>query len=179
MCRSRPGTPTRAPRCATTGHARTSTGIPTTSWPPTWPPAPDRPGSAYTIGCIYHVVHGPALRGGGRTRSPVVTGAPERPRLRPGRLPGRPARRAGREPRRALHPSPGREGPRAAVPPASTADPRDLLARARPPDHPADGIPQDPQCRSGRGRSCLTSAEDLRARARTSPRHLRPRGILR
>jgi hypothetical protein len=39
--------------------------------------------------------------------------------------------------------------------------------------------PQDPQCRSGRGRSCLTSAEDLRGRARTSPRHLRPRGILR
>jgi integrase/recombinase XerD len=41
--RSPPGTPTRAPRCDMTGPARTSTATPTTSWPPTWPPAPDRP----------------------------------------------------------------------------------------------------------------------------------------
>ena len=39
--RSPPVTPIRAPRCATTGPARTSTASPTTSWPPTWPPAPD------------------------------------------------------------------------------------------------------------------------------------------
>jgi integrase/recombinase XerD len=37
-----PGTPTRAPRCAMTGPAPTSTATPTTSSPPTWPPAPDR-----------------------------------------------------------------------------------------------------------------------------------------
>ena len=36
------GTPTRAPRCVTTGPARTSTAIPTTSSPPTWHRAPDR-----------------------------------------------------------------------------------------------------------------------------------------
>ena len=41
--RSRPATPIREPRCATTGPARTSTATRTTSWPPTWPPAPDRP----------------------------------------------------------------------------------------------------------------------------------------
>jgi len=29
----------RAPQCATTGRGRTSIAIPTTSWPPTWPPA--------------------------------------------------------------------------------------------------------------------------------------------
>jgi hypothetical protein len=40
--RSPPATPTREPRCVTTGPARTSTATPTTSWPPTWPPAPDR-----------------------------------------------------------------------------------------------------------------------------------------
>jgi len=34
-------TPTRAPPCAMTGPARTSTGTPTTSSPPTWPPAPE------------------------------------------------------------------------------------------------------------------------------------------
>jgi Phage integrase family len=34
-------TPTRAPRCATTGPARTSTATRTTSSPPSWPPAPD------------------------------------------------------------------------------------------------------------------------------------------
>jgi hypothetical protein len=39
--RSPPGTPTRAPRCTTTGPARISTAIRTTSWPPTWPPEPD------------------------------------------------------------------------------------------------------------------------------------------
>ncbi len=39
--RSPPATPTPAPPCATTGHARTSTVTPTTSSPPTWPPAPD------------------------------------------------------------------------------------------------------------------------------------------
>src|SRR5215469_201819 len=38
MFRSPPGTPTRAPRCATTEPARTSTATPTTSSPPTWPP---------------------------------------------------------------------------------------------------------------------------------------------
>jgi len=41
MCRSPPGTPIRAPRCDTTGPARTSTATRTTSWPPTWRPAPD------------------------------------------------------------------------------------------------------------------------------------------
>src|SRR5262249_34553463 len=40
--RSPPATPTRAPRCATTGPARTSTGTRTTSSPPTWPPGPER-----------------------------------------------------------------------------------------------------------------------------------------
>jgi integrase/recombinase XerD len=39
--RSPPATPTPEPRCATTEHGRTSTGTPTTSSPPTWPPAPD------------------------------------------------------------------------------------------------------------------------------------------
>jgi integrase/recombinase XerD len=34
-------TPTRAPRCAMTGHARTSTATPTTSSPLIWPPEPD------------------------------------------------------------------------------------------------------------------------------------------
>ncbi len=40
--RSLPATPTRAPRCVTTEPARTLTATRTTSWPPTWPPAPDR-----------------------------------------------------------------------------------------------------------------------------------------
>ena len=40
--RSPPVTPTHAPPCGTTGPARTSTATPTTSSPPTWPPAPDR-----------------------------------------------------------------------------------------------------------------------------------------
>jgi integrase/recombinase XerD len=35
------GTPTPAPPCATTARGRTSTDTPTTSSPPTWPPAPD------------------------------------------------------------------------------------------------------------------------------------------
>ena len=39
--RSPPVTPTRAPLCGTTGPARTWTGTPTTSSPPTWPPARD------------------------------------------------------------------------------------------------------------------------------------------
>ena len=39
--RSPPVTPTRAPRCATTGPARTWTATRTTSSPPSWPPAPD------------------------------------------------------------------------------------------------------------------------------------------
>jgi len=39
--RSPPATPTRAPRCATTEPAKTLTGTRTTSWPPTWHPAPD------------------------------------------------------------------------------------------------------------------------------------------
>jgi hypothetical protein len=42
MCRSPPGTPTRAPPCATTGRGRTSTGTPTTSSPPAWHRGPDR-----------------------------------------------------------------------------------------------------------------------------------------
>jgi hypothetical protein len=42
MSRSPPGTLIHAPRCARTGPARTSTATLTTSWPPTWPPAPDR-----------------------------------------------------------------------------------------------------------------------------------------
>ena len=43
--RSPPATPTRAPRCATTGPAPTSTATPTTSWPPTCPQQPDQPAS--------------------------------------------------------------------------------------------------------------------------------------
>jgi hypothetical protein len=39
--RSPPATPTRAPRCGTTGPATTSTATRTTSWPPTWLPVPD------------------------------------------------------------------------------------------------------------------------------------------
>ena len=39
--RSPPARLTLAPRCATTGPARTSTATPTTSSPPTWPPVPD------------------------------------------------------------------------------------------------------------------------------------------
>jgi site-specific recombinase XerD len=49
--RSLPATPIRAPRCVTTGPARTSTATPTTSWPPTWPPAPD---AAQAPGDIRH-----------------------------------------------------------------------------------------------------------------------------
>ena len=41
-CRSPPVTPTRAPRCGMAGPARTWTATRTTSWPPTWPPAPDQ-----------------------------------------------------------------------------------------------------------------------------------------
>src|SRR4051812_923677 len=41
MCRSPHGTPIHAQRCATTEPARTSTDTPTTSSPPTWPPAPE------------------------------------------------------------------------------------------------------------------------------------------
>jgi integrase/recombinase XerD len=41
-CRSPPGTPIRAPPCVMTGPAITSTAIPITSWPLTWPPAPSR-----------------------------------------------------------------------------------------------------------------------------------------
>ena len=44
--RSPPGMPIRARLCAPTGPATTSTATPTTSWPPTWPPAPDQPGLA-------------------------------------------------------------------------------------------------------------------------------------
>ena len=40
-CRSRLGTRTRGPRCATTAPARTSTATPTTSSPPSWHPAPE------------------------------------------------------------------------------------------------------------------------------------------
>jgi site-specific recombinase XerD len=40
--RSPPATPTHAPPCVMTEPVRTSTATPTTSWPPTWPPAPDR-----------------------------------------------------------------------------------------------------------------------------------------
>ena len=48
MSRSPPGTPIPARPPATTGPARTSTGIPTTSSPPTWPPAPDAAASPVT-----------------------------------------------------------------------------------------------------------------------------------
>ena len=40
-CRSPPAILTRAPPCAMTGPAKTSTDIRTTSSPPIWPPAPD------------------------------------------------------------------------------------------------------------------------------------------
>ena len=39
--KSPPVMPTPALRCGMTGPARTWTATPTTSWPPTWPPAPD------------------------------------------------------------------------------------------------------------------------------------------
>jgi integrase/recombinase XerD len=39
--RSPPATPIHAPRCVTTVPARTLTATRTTSWPPTWRPAPD------------------------------------------------------------------------------------------------------------------------------------------
>jgi integrase/recombinase XerD len=45
MSRSPPGMPARAPRCGMTGPARTWTATPTTSSPPSWPPAPDQPAS--------------------------------------------------------------------------------------------------------------------------------------
>ena len=41
MSRSPPVIPTRAPPCATTEHAKTSTATQTTSSPPSWPPAPN------------------------------------------------------------------------------------------------------------------------------------------
>jgi integrase/recombinase XerD len=41
--RSPHGTPTRAPPCATTEPARSSTVTPTTSSPPSWPPAHQQP----------------------------------------------------------------------------------------------------------------------------------------
>ena len=55
-CRSLPGTPTREPRCATTGPATTSTGTRTTSWPPIWHRVPDRPTSpaAHAAGDARH-----------------------------------------------------------------------------------------------------------------------------
>jgi site-specific recombinase XerD len=43
MSRSQPGTLTLERLCVTTGPAKTLTATRTTSWPPTWPPAPDRP----------------------------------------------------------------------------------------------------------------------------------------
>jgi hypothetical protein len=46
MSRSPPGTPILAPPHATTGPARTSTGTPTISSPPSWPPAPDPVGAS-------------------------------------------------------------------------------------------------------------------------------------
>ena len=51
MSRSPPGMPIRAPRCGTTGPARTSTVTRTTSSPLTWPPAPDGP-LGYSTRCI-------------------------------------------------------------------------------------------------------------------------------
>jgi integrase/recombinase XerD len=44
--RSPPVTPTHEPRCVMTGPARTWTATRTTSWRPTWPPAPDQPRSS-------------------------------------------------------------------------------------------------------------------------------------
>jgi hypothetical protein len=69
--RSLPATPTRAPPCGTTGPARTWTVTPTTSWPPTWPPAPDIRAAlaiaadAYSIRCmasLYEVEIEPEVR---------------------------------------------------------------------------------------------------------------------
>ncbi len=51
MSRSTPATPIHAPPCVTTAPARTSTATPTTSSPPTWPPAPD-PALGYSSKCI-------------------------------------------------------------------------------------------------------------------------------
>jgi transposase len=118
------------------------------------------------------------VRGRGRAGGPVLARAPQRPGLRPRRLPCRPARRAGRNSRRALYPPPGRESPRAAIPPAGPAAADYLLARAGPADHPADSVPEDPRRRGSRGRPCLTSPEDLRNRARARARNFRPEGVL-
>jgi integrase/recombinase XerD len=63
------GTLTRARLCAMTGRVTTSTATRTSSWPPTWlrvhdqPRATQGPAVAYSIRCIYHRVHGRALRG--------------------------------------------------------------------------------------------------------------------
>src|SRR6266699_6199684 len=72
--------------------------------------------------------------------------------------------------------APRRQGPRTQVPPPRPADPHHVLARPRTAADPAHRLPQDPQRRGHRGRPCITSPEDLRSRARTGPRHLRPRG---
>src|SRR3954469_353190 len=56
MCRSLLATPIRAPRCAMTGHARTSTGTRTTPPPHTWLRLLDRtdlPMSAWTVSAIF------------------------------------------------------------------------------------------------------------------------------
>jgi integrase/recombinase XerD len=51
-CRSPPATTARAPRCATTGPARTSTAIPTTSSPRTWRPAHNRRSLLCRVECV-------------------------------------------------------------------------------------------------------------------------------
>lgn len=53
---------------------------------------------------------------------------------------------------------PRRESPRAAVSPAGSAAAHHLLARARPADHPADGVPQDQKRRGG---PHINNPEDL------------------
>jgi integrase len=52
--RSPPATPTLGRPCATTGPARPLTATRTTSWPPTWPPAPDRTGRLTLRGNTRH-----------------------------------------------------------------------------------------------------------------------------
>src|ERR1700733_2300321 len=103
---------------------------------------------------------------------------PVRPRLRPGRLPRRPARRARSGPRRALHPTPRREGQGTAVPPAAPADQGHLLAGTGPADDITDSLPQVPQRGDRRGHPRPARPDDLRNPAQPGPRHIRPGGGL-
>src|ERR671914_175624 len=76
MYRSLHGTSTRVRRCATTEPVTTSIVTPTTSSPPTWPPAPDQPHGSVQLstptGSIPRTVF-PALGLVGFGHRPAVT----------------------------------------------------------------------------------------------------------